>query len=160
MVGYSWTSDGSTRAFLYSGGVLLDLNNLIVGDAWKLVEAYGINNRGQIVGAGLLNGQLRAFRLDPISISRSEAFELPTTHNPEPASWVLICGGVALLIVQRVRRRLSLTPDRGLIWGARTPRVTFPETPFSVPNRSTLGTYSRRSECYVPLTYNRPEVET
>jgi probable HAF family extracellular repeat protein len=108
VVGYSWSVDGSTRAFLYSNGVLQDLNRLVEADGWKLSEAYGINSSGQIVGAGLFNGQLRAFRLDPLAAI--EAAEQPTIQNPEPASWALISGGAALLLIPRIRRRSKPKP--------------------------------------------------
>jgi probable HAF family extracellular repeat protein len=108
VVGYSWTSGGSTRAFLYRNGILLDLNELVAADGWELSEAYGINDGGQIVGSGLLNGQLRAFRLDPLA--GIEAAEQPTIENPEPASWALISTGAALLLIPRIRRGSNRSP--------------------------------------------------
>ncbi len=91
VVGYSWLASGSgPRAFLWSGGEMADLNTrLPAGSGWLLTEAYAINNFGQIAGAGLLGGELRAFRLDPVS--------LPHSGNPEPATLVLIGGGLAAL---------------------------------------------------------------
>ncbi|MET0646542.1 MAG: DUF3466 family protein [Pyrinomonadaceae bacterium] len=54
------------RAFLYEGGVMLDLNALIpAGSGWVLNEATDINEQGQVVGRGRLNGQERAFMLTP-----------------------------------------------------------------------------------------------
>jgi len=44
-----------------------NLNNLVslpAGDV--LIIAYGINDGGSIAGAGTFNGQLDAFRLDPM----------------------------------------------------------------------------------------------
>ncbi|MHC9510789.1 DUF3466 family protein [Kangiella sp. M94] len=53
-------------AFIYENGEMKDLNNLIVCDSgWKLTEATDINNAGQIVGFGVKDGEVRAFRLDP-----------------------------------------------------------------------------------------------
>jgi hypothetical protein len=44
---------------------MIDLNTLIPDDAgWDLISASGINNRGEIVGYGLLDGRFRAFVLD------------------------------------------------------------------------------------------------
>ncbi len=44
-----------------------NLNSLIPsGSGWRLLEATDINDAGQIVGYGLKDGQVRAFRLDPI----------------------------------------------------------------------------------------------
>jgi probable HAF family extracellular repeat protein len=52
-------------AFLYDNGVMVDLNSLLPsGSGWELTSAFDINNRGQIVGQGLLNGNLRAFLID------------------------------------------------------------------------------------------------
>lgn len=46
------------RAFLWAKGKMVDLNSLLPGACkdWTLVIAYGINNRGQIVGAGFVGG--------------------------------------------------------------------------------------------------------
>ena len=62
VVGYY--SDGP---FLWSDdGGLVYLNNLLPPDSgWELYEAYGINDKGQIVGNGEHNGLSRAFLLDP-----------------------------------------------------------------------------------------------
>ena len=58
--------DTDTHAFLYSGGVMQDLNeSLPPGSGWVLGTAYGINDRGQITGYGTYGGELRAFRLSP-----------------------------------------------------------------------------------------------
>ena len=52
------------HAFLYEKGVFTDLNTLLPpGSEWELIEAYAINNRGKIVGYGLIHGQWHAFLL-------------------------------------------------------------------------------------------------
>ena len=101
IVGYSWSDDEETpRAFLYTGGVLLDLNSLIPADCgWQLLNAYGINNAGQIVGTGLYDGQSSAFLLDPAPQFRLAAPEAV----PEPES--LAAAAVALVILALVARR-------------------------------------------------------
>jgi probable HAF family extracellular repeat protein len=54
------------KAFLWKGNQMKDLNDLIPADSgWKLTDAYSINERGQIVGSGFKDGQLRAFLLTP-----------------------------------------------------------------------------------------------
>jgi hypothetical protein len=54
-------------AFLYSGGQMANLNSLLPPNSgWTLTEAVSINDAGQIVGVGTLNGQDRAFRLTPV----------------------------------------------------------------------------------------------
>lgn len=55
-----------TRAALWQNDRLIDLNTLLPDDSgWLLTEAYGINNRGQIVGVGRWKGDRRAFLLTP-----------------------------------------------------------------------------------------------
>jgi probable HAF family extracellular repeat protein len=60
---------GDQHAFIYSGGVMLDLNSLLNSNAagWELQYASGINAAGQIVGFGTLNGgqDAHAFLLTP-----------------------------------------------------------------------------------------------
>ena len=98
-VGFSGTNsnffaaDGNgLRAFLYSDNTLYDLNDLIApgSDAGlTLTAASAINNKGQIVGRGAVNGELRAFLLTPIS----------SVSVPEPTSGfpILSFGAVVIL---------------------------------------------------------------
>ena len=84
-----------SHAFLWRDGVMSDLNSLIPGaTGWELLEAYAVNGSGQIAGAGLYGGEMRAFRLDPAAV--------PTTANPEPGTLVLLPLG---LLAIRLRRR-------------------------------------------------------
>src|SRR5262249_18401596 len=59
---------GNYRAFVYTEQTgMRNLNNLIdCRLGWRLREATGINDNGQIVGWGELNGQIHAFRLTPL----------------------------------------------------------------------------------------------
>ena len=71
IVGVSATSgipfqSNDDRAFIYGNGVMQDLNNLIpAGSGWFLSAAADINDAGQIVGNGKLNGEDHAFLLTP-----------------------------------------------------------------------------------------------
>ncbi len=57
------TTDG--RAVIWRGTGWTDLNGLLpAGTPWTLLSAEGINDRGQVVGFGRLNGQLRSFLLN------------------------------------------------------------------------------------------------
>ena len=67
VVGASDAKDSPLRAFIYSDGVMQDLNQLIPAESgWLLTEAKGINESGQIVGYGFLDGERRAFLLTPV----------------------------------------------------------------------------------------------
>jgi probable HAF family extracellular repeat protein len=63
VVGKSKIPGGSTHAFLYSGGVMLDLNSLVNLPGVNLYTAYGINDRGQI----LANSSFDGYLLTPVS---------------------------------------------------------------------------------------------
>ena len=66
VVGNASPPTGRTHAFLYSGGQMQDLNTLIPADSgWELISAIAINTSGQIVGAGIINNQTRAFLATP-----------------------------------------------------------------------------------------------
>jgi probable HAF family extracellular repeat protein len=114
VVGYSWTSgDTATHAFLYKDGILYDLNSLLGANSdWTLSQALAINNAGQIVGTGFLNGVEHAFLLSPEaarvspSLASSLVFTPEPLATPEPASWMLALGGFgALAGLGRLRRR-------------------------------------------------------
>ena len=57
-----------SHAFIYTGGTLHDLNDLLApGHGWEFVTAaFAINNVGQIVGYGRIDGEFRAFLLTPM----------------------------------------------------------------------------------------------
>jgi probable HAF family extracellular repeat protein len=114
VVGYSYLAGFDvTHAFLYSGGIMRDLNSLIAGDSgWILTEAYGINDAGQIAGTGLFNGEQRAFSLDlaPAVAGGGQvtlmSTDTPLIHNPEPGPLSLIALGVGFLMLPRLIRKL------------------------------------------------------
>jgi probable HAF family extracellular repeat protein len=82
------------RAFLYNAGGLFDLNTLIdPALGWTLSTARGLNDLGQIVGAGYnAAGQFHAYLLTPDS------------PVPEPSTYGLI-GAAALVTIAALRRR-------------------------------------------------------
>jgi probable HAF family extracellular repeat protein len=108
VVGYSWLASGQNpHAFVYSNGIMLDLNSLLAnGSGWELTEAYGINEAGQIVGSGLFNGQVSAFRLDPDNAAIQGASAVP-----EAGTTMLVAIGLGLLIIARLQ------------WGKPSPLV-------------------------------------
>jgi len=59
-VGWSAVRSGQSHAFLYSAGVMTDLNSIPLYDTanqrilgWTITEADGINDVGQIVGRAI-----------------------------------------------------------------------------------------------------------
>lgn len=63
VVGYSQTSTGN-HAFIWDASAgIRDLNDLTGDPDWVLVSAAAINNAGDIVGTGLLNGTSHGFLL-------------------------------------------------------------------------------------------------
>jgi probable HAF family extracellular repeat protein len=56
----------SGRAFRWHDGTIADLNELIPpGSGWVLTSAEGVNDLGQIVGFGTVQGRTRAYLLTP-----------------------------------------------------------------------------------------------
>ena len=72
IVGYSSyqpgtsSSNGPLHAFVIKGSTMFDMNALIdPASGWVLTDARDINNLGQIVGKGTINGQQHAFIATP-----------------------------------------------------------------------------------------------
>jgi hypothetical protein len=67
MVGFSL--DGTTfasRALIWQDKMPVDLNTLIPANSgWVLQAASSIDNAGEIVGSGLINGSVHAFLATP-----------------------------------------------------------------------------------------------
>ena len=81
IVGFVTNISGSPqRAFLYQAGAMVDLNTFIdVASGFTLATAEGINDRGDIVGWGMVDGQNRAYMLQAV---------------PEPSSAALLLAGL------------------------------------------------------------------
>ncbi len=60
-------ANGTSRAFRWTQPEgMVDLNTLLPPNSgWVLDVAHDVNDRGQIVGEGLHNGQRHAFRYNP-----------------------------------------------------------------------------------------------
>jgi hypothetical protein len=68
-------------ATLWQGGVPIDLNTRLVnGTGWHLIQARGINEAGQIVGIGTLNGAQRSWLLTPQVPASPWRRRLPRTN--------------------------------------------------------------------------------
>ncbi len=105
VVGESETADGQTRAFLFSRGHMMDLNQYVtLEQGWILERANDINNRGQIIAVAYNTRDIerrwrRAYLLSPA---------------PEPGALVMLIlgttvsgSGLALKFGQRVRAWLQ-----------------------------------------------------
>lgn len=67
VVGNTMISMRVSHATLWKNGVAIDLNSLIDATlGWVLTTATDINDAGQIIGQGMLNGKSAAFLLTPI----------------------------------------------------------------------------------------------
>ncbi|MEA2175687.1 MAG: hypothetical protein QOD00_3279 [Blastocatellia bacterium] len=79
IVGSSNNAGQQPRAFIYDGGQMSDLNALIpASSGWILTNAYDINNNGQIVGKGTINGQTHAYLL---TLSTAPESITPTSQS-------------------------------------------------------------------------------
>jgi probable HAF family extracellular repeat protein len=72
VVGTSSTGT-QAHAFIYTGGAMHDLHNLVAPTTVVLTQATGINDSGQISAQGWTNGYfggaLHSFRLDPVGVA-------------------------------------------------------------------------------------------
>ena len=83
-----------SHAFLWQNGVMTDLNDLLPpGSGWNLDPAAAVNDLGQIVGTGTINGQTHAFLLTPAQ-----------AEIPEPSGLWLFGLGLLGLVGYRWRR--------------------------------------------------------
>jgi len=107
IVGDSEITPGNLTSHAFSmtsGGTMTDLNTLIPGNSgWTLLGATGVNDLGQIVGYGSINGEIHGYVLTAI---------------PEPSTTVAIAatgalGFAALLRRRGVRPALNLIPRAG-----------------------------------------------
>lgn len=105
IVGYSDTLSGPSAAFLYANGVMYNMNDLLgFGEGWHLLEAYGINDTGQVVGKALFNGQETAFLATPQpEMLMSSAFS-QAADVPEPGAFLLMGAGLIGIGMLRFRR--------------------------------------------------------
>lgn len=85
IVGYAYDVEGRQRAFLYFDGAMHDLTEFVKPNTgWTFLSANAINDRGQIIGSGQINGgHHRAFLLTP---KRAPRTKIPprTPRGPFP----------------------------------------------------------------------------
>lgn len=101
VVGYSWTRTNRMAGFLEEGGVMYDMNDLLIdAPGWTITQLFGINDTNQVVGIGVLNGVEHAVLLTdppPPGISVSNV----SLATPEPAAWIGTLGGLIALVIRR-----------------------------------------------------------
>ena len=106
------SSSGAGAAFLYSSGVMYNLNSLVpTGSGLVLETATAINSNGDIVGYGEYNYQFEAFLLTP--------------STPEPGGFQLLAAFTAsVMLLRRKKSVLRLAPSTAprrdkpdAIWG-------------------------------------------
>jgi len=70
---YAMYPDGPLdRGFLYSGGTMLDINSLLVpGSGWIVLNAWAINDAGQIAAQGTRNGIYHGLLLNPVAAAKA-----------------------------------------------------------------------------------------
>lgn len=84
-------------AVLFQDGKVIDLNSFLPSDTgWILQTAVGINDIGQIVGGGTLDGQAHSYLL---SLNGS------IVPIPEPAAWAVFVVAAIGLVGHRLRRK-------------------------------------------------------
>ena len=101
-VGYSWTSgNAATHGFLEEGGVMFDINSLLIdAPGWEITQLYAINGSNQVAGTGVLNGVEHAVLLtDPPAPDSPQI--VSSVVAPEPAVWICTCAGLAAIFLRK-----------------------------------------------------------
>ena len=151
VAGYSWmASNATTDGFLEEGGVMYDINSLLIdAPGWDVTALYGINNSNQVVGVGILNGVEHAVLLTDPPAPDSDT----SIATPEPAAWICTSSGLALLLFGRALL--------GLFFGFRGARGTrgepsammrFASVACSLATRTSSGRFGM---VWVPTTMAR-----
>lgn len=109
IVGTADVGDGD-HAFIYSNGVMTDLNALIPGSlGWILNSGSAIDNQGDITGIGAYQGAQHIFELQPTGGVQS----LEPLAAPEPSTFVSIGILIALAASRAtIKARWKRSPKR------------------------------------------------
>jgi probable HAF family extracellular repeat protein len=64
--GFWFDASFNMHPFIWQNGVFTDPNNLLpAGSPWQLIQVTSLNDSGEIVGQGVINGESHAFRAMP-----------------------------------------------------------------------------------------------
>ena len=104
IVGSADDADGQPHAVLWQDGHVRDLNDLLPADSgWRLTVAADVNESGQIVGQGYLDGQPRGYLLDLSAGDAGGNGGSPPPAVPLPAAaGMVLCAGPLLWVGRRV----------------------------------------------------------
>lgn len=112
VVGYSFDANGdesSNVAWLWQNGRMTDLNSLTpAGSPWFLMQAQGINDRGQIAGkmVNVLTGDIHGFLATPIPGKETSATAESGASLRPP---VVLPENVRKMVQQRIGKRYRIT---------------------------------------------------
>ena len=94
------------RATRWVNGVAEDLNDLVPGSGWNLVEASGINAEGCMVGNGFNpNNEERGFLLC-FAQEQEQADEVPVPTLPQ-FGWLALVGLLCLFGIRRLTKQYA-----------------------------------------------------
>jgi probable HAF family extracellular repeat protein len=87
VVGFAIDPSFNMTAFVVQNGAMTDMNTLLPqGSPWYLLQACSVNNAGQIIGAGIINGEVHAYLASPVSASAALIARGATRPPALPAS--------------------------------------------------------------------------
>jgi probable HAF family extracellular repeat protein len=122
------TDNRSTHAFLWQTNSIIDLNQLVrAANGWELHEARGINDRGEIVGSGIVNERERAFLYHGGAVTDlgtlpggTNSYALAVNNNADVVGASSIRGGVhSFLWRQGLMIDLNALVDASAGWELR-----------------------------------------
>lgn len=110
VIGDSFLGDGTfpgIHSFLYSHGGVTDLSTLdvVLSAGWTDIYVNDINNNGQIVGSGSLNGVQQGFLLSytPDTKFDPKPIFIPSPV-PEPSTYAMLLAGLGIIGFMRSKR--------------------------------------------------------
>jgi len=121
VVGTSSAGNGN-HAVVWQAGALRDLNALIAVPGWVLREATGINDPGQIIGWGTIQGEVHAWLLTPMAYSSELARSLimPGSSLPVPSPAPMLAGSLSIVLTAPVSGASFSAPTNLLLAAAVT----------------------------------------